>query len=595
MSCLFDSVSDMLILMVISFLLITAVSISGWGSISLPHSQCWSRKFGAGTLILFFTVSAAGWFGLLIPAILWILLAIGMLLWVKPGQFGIPMGGKYIALCGLIILPLVALPPVSRDAMIHHLYQARIWLETGRIVRPDWSSFFSYPYLTESFYALAGGTFGFRISRAVSLLGFLASCSVVSGYFLRNGKKKAAILSLAVLLSIPELFRNASWSYSDSFLVFFSLLAYIELIGKDGDPVRAVLWASGASCCKYNGFLVLISVCVLLPFHFRNMSGKVLFKCACAGIFTTAWWAVPNILQWGNPVYPLFRGVFGPEQQISSRASEYFATSDYSTTFKGITDYLLLPLRMSIHGEWDNPALFDGASGPLLLAGTVLAIPILRKKRMKFMLPLVYVVLTFAAKGDAIRVRYLLPGLAMLSIPVSETFVKLFEGTARSVKYAIGIIITGCLIWSADKVMDLYLSEMPWKYTDDSAYLSEEAEYFDFFQECGRFITAEDTTLLVNMERPFYYPGYAMFDKRRVPFDFIEMLWAGMGSGEIADTLTSRGISHLAIDMFLTSINVSPELSRGELRQWREFVSLRLEPLLTLNNYILFEIRTDDI
>ena len=468
-----------------------------------------------------------------------------------------------------------------------------MWLEAGKIVRPEWSGFFSYPYLTESFYALAGGTFGFRLSRVVSLLGFLASCSVITGYFLRKGRKKAAILSLVVLLSIPELFRNASWSYSDSFLIFFSLLAYVEVIRKGGNPVLAVLWAGGASCCKYNGFLVLISVCLLLPLYFKKMPRRIMIMSACAAIFTTAWWALPNILQWGNPVYPLFRGLFGPEYHVSSRASEYFATGSYSTTLKGITDYLLLPIRMSLHGEWNNPALFDGASGPLLLAGTIIAVPVLSNRRRKFLLPLLYIVLTLISKGESIRVRYLLPGFAMLAIPVSEAMCKLLTGTSRTVKYSTGLLIGVCLVWSADRIADLYAHEMPWR--SSSTYLCEKAPYYAFFQECERFITPEDTTLLVNLGRPFYFPGYAIYDTRSAPLELMEMFWFGLESTEIADSLEKRGISHLAVDMFRTSVNVSPELSEGELREWREFVSIRLNPLLTLDNFILFEIRADDL
>jgi len=196
------------------FFSIAAIAISGWGVLALPHSESWSRRFGAGSLLMFFLVSAAGWSGFLQPALLWTILAVGTLLWVRPGRFSMPGGGYMIALCGLILFPLILLPPISRDAMIHHLYQARLWLEAGRIVRPEWSGIFSYPYLVESFYSIAGGTFGFRVSRVVSLLGFLAACSVSAGYFLREGKKKTAILSLIILMSIPELVRNATWSCS---------------------------------------------------------------------------------------------------------------------------------------------------------------------------------------------------------------------------------------------------------------------------------------------------------------------------------------------------------------------------------------------
>ncbi|MCD4774938.1 MAG: hypothetical protein K8S15_02675 [Candidatus Aegiribacteria sp.] len=574
------------------FFSIAAIAISGWGVLALPHSESWSRRFGAGSLLMFFLVSAAGWSGFLQPALLWTILAVGTLLWVRPGRFSMPGGGYMIALCGLILFPLILLPPISRDAMIHHLYQARLWLEAGRIVRPEWSGIFSYPYLVESFYSIAGGTFGFRVSRVVSLLGFLAACSVSAGYFLREGKKKTAILSLIILMSIPELVRNATWSYSDSFLIFFSLLAYVELIRNKGNPVLAVIWAGGASCCKYNGFIVLVSVCILLPFFFRNMTRKMVLYSLGAAFFTTAWWAIPNILQWGNPVYPLFQNIFNSNITISTRAAEYYAMNTVSTSLNGIMDYLLLPVRISLHGEWNNPALFDGASGPLLLAGTILAIPILRDRRRKFLLPFLYLIIALIANGASVRVRYLLPGLVMLSIPVSETFESLLMNRKKILRAATAVLIVICAIWSANMIKNLYEHERPWEFQEDRTSLLENALYYDFFQECDRYISESDTTLMVNMNRPFYFPGYAIFDHNVVPFELMKMLWSGMDSEEIASTLRGRGITHLAMDMFITSINITPELSANELEQWRKFVSFKLSPLLTVDSYILFELES---
>ena len=574
------------------FLSIAAISISGYGVLAFPQSESWARRFGAGSLLMFFLISAAGWAGLLVPALLWAILGIGTLLWIRPGRGAMPEGGALIALCGLILFPLILLPPISRDAMIHHLYQARIWLCAGRIVRPDWSGVFSYPYLVETFYTITGGTFGFRFSRAVSLLGFLAVCSVPVGYFLRKGKKKIAILSLIVLMSIPELVRNATWSYSDSFLIFFSLLAYLELIRKEGNPVLAVLWAGGASCCKYNGFIVLLSVCILLPYFFRNMTRRAVLYSVFAALFTTAWWVIPNILQWGNPVYPLFQGIFGPDTPLNSRAAGYYAINTVSTSLHGILDYLLLPVRISLHGEWNNPALFDGASGPLLLAGTILAIPMIKDRRRKFLLPFLYLIIALIANGASVRVRYLLPGLVMLSIPVSETFERLLTNRKIIAKAATAVLIAICVIWSAAKIKNLYEHERPWEFQNYRTYLLENALYYDFYQKCDHYVSENDTTLMVNMNRPFYFPGYAVFDHKVVPFELMEMLWSGMDSEDITIKLRERGITHLAVDMLLTSINITPELSADELEQWREFVSSRLSPLLTVDRYILFKLES---
>ncbi|MCK5063847.1 MAG: hypothetical protein KAQ97_01120 [Candidatus Fermentibacteraceae bacterium] len=565
-----------------------AISISGWGAVSIPQSQSWDRKFGTGALTLFFLISAAGWCGLIVPGVLWGILVAGAILWIRPGRFSLPMAGGLVALFGLTILPLALLPPVSRDAMIHHLYQARLWLEAGRIVRPEWSAFFSYPYLVETFYTLAGGTFGFRVARIISLLGFLATGSVLAGYFLRKKQFRQAVLSLIVLLSIPELFRNASWSYADSFLVFFSLLAYMELIRKDGNPLLAVVWAGGASCCKYNGILVLASVCILLPFFFRNMSLKLIIASICAACFTAAWWAVPNILQWGNPFYPLLRNIFGSDLQVSLRGADYLNTNVFSTSIRGILDYILLPVRISLHGEWNNPALFDGASGPLLLCGTIIAIPLATSRKKKFALPFLYLLSAIAFSGTVIRLRYLLPGLVMLVVPATEALSALLSSGKRVIRVVSIVLIAVCVIWSANKVLDLYAIERPWELPDDETYLQENAPYYAFFQKCDRYISGSDKTLLVNLGRPFYFPGFAIFDRQRVPLGLLEMFWAGMESQEIEAELRERGITHLAMDMFLTSINLTPELDIREQEEWRKFVSHRLYPLLTVDRYVLY-------
>lgn len=528
----------------------------------------------------------------MVPGVLWAFLAAGLLLWARPGRFGIPRKAILLLLFGLPVIPLVMMPPASRDALIHHLYQARLWLDSGRIVRPDWSGFFSYPYLTEALYALTGGTFGFRFSRAVSFLGFLAAGSVPFTWFLSRGRKREAVVSLLVLLSIPELFRNASWSYSDSFLVFFALLAYREVTGPGGRPVMAVLWGAAAACCKYNGMLVLASTLVLLPYYFRGLSRRTLAACLLAAVLVCGWWALPNLLQWGNPVYPLMRGIFGQAGQAGPREAGYFASAGFGTSLHGPVDYLLLPVRMSIHGRWDDPVHFDGASGPLLLAGAILSLPVLKDKRRKFMLPVLYLLLTLAFKGQGVRTRYMLPGLAMLAFPVSETLTSLTDRCRSGlVRISTGVLAAVCLLWSAVTAAGLYADQRPFDLPSEGEYLERELPNQRFFEECGRRVSPSDTTLMINIVRVFYYPGYAVFDEHRAPLELVRLFWEGMDAEEVSDSLGRAGFDLVAADMFLTSINVPTVLEGPELENWREFVSLRLEPLLTVDNYVLFRLR----
>jgi hypothetical protein len=583
---------NMMYLWSAAFLVCAAASFSGWGGLVMPHSDSWSRRFGAGTLLVFLLVSSAGWSGWLTRGVLWAVLSTGMLLLLRPGAVRLPRGAGWIALAGLLVLPLALLPPISRDAMSHHLLLPRIWLTDGAISQPEWLRFFSYPYLVETLYAVCGGTVGFDSSQMISLLGFMAVCSVPVEYFLRKGSRKTALLSLVILTSVPELFRNASWSYSDTFLTFFSVLAYVEILREDGSPVLSVLWAGAAGCCKYNGLLVLLVVAAALPFRFGRMSFRTWITCGLAALLTSAWWAVPNLVQWGNPVYPLLKGFFGNSTELSARGTAYLAANaTFSPAISGMADYLLLPVKLSLYGEWDNPALFDGASGPLLLGGALLAVALAGRRRRKLLPPLAFLVLAVAFSGTAVRTRYLLPGLAMLAVPAAEAVSTALSSGGRMVRAVTATLLAGCLVWSVLAVTELYQLERPWTLPGREEYLAANTDYYTFYRECTPFVTDTDTTLLINMDRPFYYPGNVITGSFRLPVELLDMFWTGMSADAVLDSLAGQGVTLLAMDMVYTALNLLPELHGEELLQWREFTARGLIPVVSTDRYMLFRLR----
>lgn len=574
------------IIMSLLFFIVVGFSFYGWGALLFPHEKSWVRRLGGGVLLVFILIQSAGYAGILNTPFLFIVLFVGAALWVYPGKLALPFRWGYLLGFIAFLIPLALLPPISRDAVTHHLYQARIWLEFGGIPQTPWCEFFSYPSLVESLYTLAGGTFGFMVSRMVSLLGFFAIGAAVLEFSRKKGDRLTGIIGLLILLTIPELFRNGTWSYSDTWLIFFSLLAYLEFMKENGNPVMAVVWAGGASCCKYNGLIVLAVVLVMLPFCFRRMKLQTITWVSCAVILTTGWWALPNIIQWGNPVYPLLRGAFGPTVDISTRGMEYLAKNAFSSSLNGITDYLLLPIRMSLHGEWDSAAYFDGASGPLLLAGLLFFLFLGRNRIRKLALPVLFIVIALIFSGC--RTRYLLPALVMMSIPASATMADLFS--ENRFKRIIVICLFGiCLFWSGMKVVELYTLEEPLEFPKWQTYLEEKTEYYAFYELCDEVVAFNDTTYFVNMRRPFYYSGYAIYSPRIVPLELLEMFWDGKSASEISNEIRSSGAEYIAIQMLYTSCNLVPELNETQLKVWREFMA-ELEPVVIHAPYFLFKI-----
>lgn len=575
-----------LLLSVVTFTAFAA-ALTGFGSIILPAALL-SRKLAAGAIGLFLVLAVAGWLGLYTGFVLWLVLVCCLLMFLyRLRTTTFPDGIWWLAGGLLLLVPLAVLPSISRDAMNHHLYLPKLWLFSGGIIRIGWTSFFSYPYMVETFYTLAGGTIGFAGARMISLLG-LAACGIAL-LEMTEYHRKVRILSLLVLFSIPEVLRNGTWAYVDSFLVFFSLMAFLELVREKGNPLYAVMWAGAAALCKYNGLLVLAATMVLLPLRFGfGMKRKAL--AIGVALILCSWWAVPNLVMWGNPVYPLLRGVFGPQEEVSEQAAILLSDARMMTsTGTGLVDYALLPVRLSLAGRWDDPRLFDGASGPLLLTGLVLFVLLCRRRgRENLLLPVLYLLTAVLLSGSRIRVRYLLPGLVMLALPAALGL----QALSDRMKPWLMVMLTGvCLAWTGIRVVDLYSTERPWMLFGEGSYLAKRVEYIPFYMEAETVLDMDDLTLFVNMgNRAFHFPSRVVYDEHRFPLMILERLWEGSTADELTDFLKAEGVDYVAMHMGYSSVNIPYELSDDEMVIWREFTAVRLRPVISMNPYVLFEL-----
>ena len=549
----------------------------------VPGSRPWVVRMALGAL----AVSLAGWLSLLVPAALWTILGASLAAFLAGSRIRPGRGALVPLAAAAMLFPLAAMPQTARDAMNHHMYLPRLWLSAGVIHRPGWCPFFSYPYLVESLYALVGGTLGFRASGMVSLAGFVGAVAAARHAAAPFGRR-AALLAPFVVLSIPEALRNATWAYSDSFLLMFSILAAGELAREDCDASLAALWGAAAGACKYNGFAVTVVTLLALAARHRRSLRRLAAPAGLA-LALSATWALPNAIEHGNPFHPLLGDLFGGGQTVSERTAELLgAFSDYAASVSTLPDLLALPVRISVSGRWDDPRLYDGASGPLLLLGFLLFL-LLCRHRARALPALAALVLTVLLSMPSVRVRYLFGPAGML-VPLAAAGLDRALGSGRLGRAAAGAAIALCLVWSGSWLVRLYSSERPWEALEPT-FLENRLPYMPFYMEADRVLEETDTTLFVNMgNRAFYWPSYAIFNSHRFPLDVLEPVWEGDDAGELASRLRARGISHVAIDMDIADINITGELGDGEFERWREFVAMRLEPVVSKGPYVLFRL-----
>jgi hypothetical protein len=571
-----------------ALLTLVAVSSACLGAGGLVHRNgSWAARLAAGAIVLYLATASLGWLRLLSPVALWIVLCAAALPAVISPRRLLP-DSPWTALAALLLLlPLAAMPQSARDSMNHHLYLPRLWLEAGMIQRPGWTGFFSYPYLTECLYALAGGTLGFRGSGMISLLGYVALTDALASA--PSVDRRTGLIAAVIVLTIPEAFRNATWAYADSFMALFSALAFTEVAGPRRSLPRAALWAAAAACCKYNGFLVAAVVMAAVMVEGLREPRRLAAPVAVFAAMTLTW-ALPNAIQWGNPVHPLAGGLFGTGSGLSDRASTLLAEySAYTASVRTPLDLAALPVTTAVAGRWDDPRLFDGAAGPLILAGTAAMALFGRGRRKLLLIPCAVLVLTVVEGLPAVRVRYLLGGLAMLALPAAQGLASL-AARGRAAMLGTFALTALCAGWSGSWLVRLYAVERPWEALAPD-FLERRLPYMSFYEEAGGTVGPADTTLFVNMgNRAFYFPSYVIYDETRFPLELLERIWAGMDADSIAADLRRSGIRYLAMDMSVTQVNVTEALDGAELGVWTDFAARKLVPLVSCGDYLLLEL-----
>jgi 4-amino-4-deoxy-L-arabinose transferase-like glycosyltransferase len=566
--------------------LVLILAFEGLGKL-IARGRSVSERLAAGALALALLVAAAGWLGLLNGPVLWVLLIVPAILAFRRPLPSLPRAGWLLVISFALLFPLAAMPPMARDALNHHLYLPRLWLENGGILRPGFASYFSYPYLVELFYCMSGATFGFGTSSVVSLAGFLMAL-LAAWETAEEWRKGTGLLAALVLLSIPEALRNATWAYSDSFLVLFSILAWRELIRQEGSAARASLWAASAAACKYNGLIVLFLVALALPLRFRPRASVLAASIAImAGISMT--WALPNIVEHGNPLYPLLGGVFGTSRDLAPEARQLL--SDYGgfvAAVGGPLDLLVLPLRLAVGGEWDDPRRFDGSAGPLILLGTALFL-LAGPRRKTLVLPLLCILFGVLASWPAVRVRYILPGLAMLCIPAAGGLQEALSGR-RFPGMAVAVAGAVCIGWTASSLLRLYVAERPWE-AGRSGFLESRLPFMRFYEMSDTVLETGDTTLFLNMgNQAFYYPGYVIYEESLFPLPLLDRIWRGMDADSIALELRESGVGYVAMDMAISDANLPGLLDAEGFAVWRDFAARKLEPVVSDGPYVLFRL-----
>ncbi len=493
---------------------------------------------------------------------------------------GFLLGMLIISLIICIII-LASVPPVSKDALTHHLAVPKLYLQHGGIYQIPFMRHSYYPINLDLLY-LIPLYFGNDIApKYIHFTFALLTGLLIFAYLRRRINSFYGLLGVILFLSIPVIVKLSTTVYVDLGLIFFSTAALVFLLKWVEDNFRmrhlvfSAIFCGLAMGTKYNGLVGFFLLTLFVPFLYSrhrgpgNLAfarsvgyGAIFFLIAL--IFFSPW-MIKNWLWTGNPIFPLYDSWFNPHRAVSGNPLGIFA---YRSLVYGESwwQIALLPVRIFFQGQDGNPQYFDGRLNPFLLFLPFFAFyPKTRDSKVvisekKILLVFACLFFAFAFFSRGMRIRYIspiLPPLAILSIFGIKNILDGLKNLNKQPFRKLGLLFFGggiifALAINAQYIVSQFRKVDPLSYLNGSLTRDEYIDKYRFEYPAMRYINKNlkpDAKILFVFigSRNYYCDRQFIFDNSYNRSMLRWILNRSDSPEDIARALRKNGITHLLI------------------------------------------------
>jgi hypothetical protein len=528
-------------------------------------------------------------------------------------------------LSGVFILCLV--PPVSRDALTHHLYVPKLYINNSGFFEIPYISFSYYPQLLDLLYCIPLYFKNDIIPKFIHFFFALLTSIYIYKYLKDKTDKIFAIAGALFFLSVPVILKLSITVYVDLGLVCFSFLSIYYLFKwKDNSLKYKYLVISGifsglVISVKYNGLITLLILTLLLPFLIpHNKRKEIKTFLYPAVFFITAMivfspWMIKNYAWTKNPTYPLFGKVFN-SQSLSTQETTpldrdfYFSKGTNHFVLRKIVykenifETMFIPLRIFFQGEDDNPKYFDGKLNIFLFILSLFYL-FLRKKIDKKIVQEADFMLIFSAltifivffKSD-MRIRYISAVVPTLTI---VSFLSLWQIKnyldKKVIKKSLKIItFSGMFLLLFVSNFLYFINQFnvvkPFSYLSDSVsksdYISKFRPEYKLIEYLNENSKADSKILALFLGRRGYY-----FD-RDVRFRsdiFLYFIKNSKNSLHVLKNLKESGYDYLILRYDLFNNEINHELSNKQKKVVIDFFENQVSLLKKYDMYGVYQLK----
>lgn len=528
----------------------------------------------------------------------------------------------------LIILVVTALsilasvPPVSRDALAHHLAIPKLYLDHGGIYEIPYLRFSYYPMNVTLLYAIPLYFGNDILPKFIHFAFALATVALIYQYLARRINLQYALLGSLFFLSIPVIVRLSSTVYVDLGLIFFLFAALLYLFRwiESNFSIKyllvAAIFCGLALGTKYNGLIGLFLLGLFIAFVYaRFHAGQKWSNIKAAGwcaafavvaLIVFSPWIIRNVHWTGNPVYPLYNSLFAEKNESEEVNEDNVLRQRYRMSHIQIRhqvygeswlEIVLIPVRVFFQGKDDDPQYFDGKTNPFLLLLPIFAFFGIRatnrqektEKLMMFFFAGLF--LLYACAQTSIRIRYfspILPPLVVLSMfglyNLQTSLLPRMQGLSEPMKkFVLFGIVFVMLGLNALYMVDRFKKDQPLAYitgkvTRDQYIQAYRPEYASF-QYANKNLGADSKILGLYIAQRGYYSNIDIAFPIQSVQDFASIADSG---ADIVEQLHEQGFTHILVNFSLFNYWVQ-EYSKHERRMLKDF----------FDNYTVLEFSTD--
>jgi len=469
-------------------------------------------------------------------------------------------------------------PPTAKDALQYHLALPKAFVGAGGLV--------DVPGNIANYFALGAemqGVWAMLLGRIVSARAgeaafgaamfafFPVLLATVFGWARERGLGRDwAWLAAAMVAGVPTIMEVAASGYVDLPLALYVTLAIRSAAHwwhtqDRASLAEAALTLGFALAVKLTAaFVVLVFALIVLvrtrktvPGDARARARLVAGLAALGGALALGCpWYLRTWARTGSPVFPFFANVWpgrapGWDVERSTMLAGFNAL--YGGADKGPLDYLLTPLWLSLTGQREVAASYEGVLGVSFLVGAALIVWALARGGLDIELKIA------AAAGGAFFVwwlasaqvlRYLFPALPLLAVAGAGAGAALTTGGAvgRAARWALAAsVVAGEVVivaWVAgDNPVLAATGAEP-----RAAYLERRLDYYPYYRLINDSLPAGVRIWLVDMRRDTYhlerpYVGDYIFEDHTLQ-KWIEAAPAG---GGVRQRALAAGITHVLI------------------------------------------------